>query len=167
MQGLQVRSLGWKDPVGEEMTTHSSILAGIIPWTEDPGGLQSMGSPRVGHDWAAKHKIQTDFDTLCTQGPVMPTQACSDVTSGLTYLFVLQLGLSCFCASQPSLLSSVELLHKSSSVGITSGVGPGHVLEQSWETDQPLVKFSIHFLLPTSGVSMCIYTSHKQSAGFP
>ena len=92
---------------------------------------------------------------------------CSDVTLGLTYLFVLQLGLSCFCASQPSLLSSVELLHKPSSVGITSGVGPGHVLEQSWETDQPLVKFSIHFLLPTSGVSMCIHTSHKQSAGFP
>ena len=44
--------LGWKDPLQEEMATHSSILACRIPWTEEPGGLQSMGSWRVGHDWA-------------------------------------------------------------------------------------------------------------------
>ena len=37
------------------MATHSSILAWRIPWTEEPCGLQSMGSPRVGHDWATKH----------------------------------------------------------------------------------------------------------------
>ena len=40
---MQVRSLGWGDPLEEEMTTRSSILAGIIPWTEESGGLQSMG----------------------------------------------------------------------------------------------------------------------------
>ena len=39
-----------KDPLEEGMTTHSSIVAGIIPWTEEPGRLQSMGSQRVGHD---------------------------------------------------------------------------------------------------------------------
>ena len=39
-----VRSLGWEDPLEEEMTTHSNILAWEIPWTEEPGGLQSMGS---------------------------------------------------------------------------------------------------------------------------
>ena len=45
-----VQSLGWEDPLENEMATHSSILAWRIPWTEEPGGLQSMGSKRVGHD---------------------------------------------------------------------------------------------------------------------
>ena len=40
----------WKDPLEEEMATHSNILAWEIPWTEEPGGLQSMGLQRVGHD---------------------------------------------------------------------------------------------------------------------
>ena len=42
-------SLGWEDPLEEEMATHSSILAWRIPWTEEPGGPQSMESQRVGH----------------------------------------------------------------------------------------------------------------------
>ena len=42
--------LGWEDPLEEGMATHSSILAWRIPWTEDPNGLQSMGSQRAGHD---------------------------------------------------------------------------------------------------------------------
>ena len=46
----QVQSLGREDPLEEEMATHSSILAWRIPWTEEPGGLQSTGSQRVGHD---------------------------------------------------------------------------------------------------------------------
>ena len=46
----QVRPLGWDDPLGEETATHSSILAGEIPGTEERGGLQSMGSKRVGHN---------------------------------------------------------------------------------------------------------------------
>ena len=45
-----VRSLGQEDPLEEGMATHSSILAWRIPWTEDPGGLQSTGLQRVGHD---------------------------------------------------------------------------------------------------------------------
>ena len=44
-----VRSLGWEDPLEEGMAAHSSIPAWRIPWTEEPGGLQSMGSPRVKH----------------------------------------------------------------------------------------------------------------------
>ena len=48
-QETRVRSLGWEDPLQEEMATHSSILAWKIPWTEKPGGLQSMQSQRVGH----------------------------------------------------------------------------------------------------------------------
>ena len=50
MRETQVRSLGWEVPLEKEMATHSSILAWKIPWTEEPGGLQSMGSQRVGHD---------------------------------------------------------------------------------------------------------------------
>ena len=46
----QVSSLIWEDPLEKEMATHSSILAWRIPWTEEPGGLQSMGLQRVGHD---------------------------------------------------------------------------------------------------------------------
>ena len=46
----QVQSLGQGDPLEKEMATHSNILAWRIPWTEEPGRLQSMGSKRVGHD---------------------------------------------------------------------------------------------------------------------
>ena len=47
---MWVRSLGQEDPLEEEMATHPSILAWEIPWTQEPGGLQSLGSPRVQHD---------------------------------------------------------------------------------------------------------------------
>ena len=50
LQDIQFQSLGRKDPLEEGMATHYSILAWRIPWTEEPGGLQSMGSHRVGHD---------------------------------------------------------------------------------------------------------------------
>ena len=50
MQETRVQSLGWEDPLEKEMATHSSTLAWKIPWTEEPGRLQSMGSQRVGHD---------------------------------------------------------------------------------------------------------------------
>ena len=50
MQETQVQSLGPEDPLEEEMATHSGILAWKVPWTEEPGGLQSMGSQRKSHD---------------------------------------------------------------------------------------------------------------------
>ena len=50
VQETWVRSLGQEDPLEKEMVTHSSILAWRIPWTEEPGVLQSMGSQRVRHD---------------------------------------------------------------------------------------------------------------------
>ena len=52
MQETRVRSLGWEDALEKEMAAHSSILAWKIPWTAEPGRLLSMGSQRVGHDWA-------------------------------------------------------------------------------------------------------------------
>ena len=54
-QGTQAQSLGRADPPEEGMATHSSVLAWRIPWTEEPGGLQSMRSHRVGHDRATEH----------------------------------------------------------------------------------------------------------------
>ena len=55
MQETWVQSLGQEDPLEEAMTTHSSIFARKIPWTEKPGGLQSMGSQRVRHNWTTEH----------------------------------------------------------------------------------------------------------------
>ena len=63
----QVRSLGQKDPLEEAMATHSSILAWRIPWTEEPGGLQSMKSQRVGHT----HKV-----TLSCKVVPLPKRPC-------------------------------------------------------------------------------------------
>ena len=51
MWETRVRSLGWEDPLEKKMAIHSSTIAWKIPWTEEPGRLQSMGSQRVGHDW--------------------------------------------------------------------------------------------------------------------
>ena len=58
MQETRVQSLGWQDPLENEMATHSGILAWEIPWTEEPDILQSLGSQRVGHDLTTKQQQQ-------------------------------------------------------------------------------------------------------------
>ena len=58
MKETQVQSLGWENPLENKMAIHSSILAWKIIWTEEPGGLQSMGLQRVGHDLATKQQQQ-------------------------------------------------------------------------------------------------------------
>ena len=66
----QVWSLDWEDPLEEEMETHSRLLAWKIPWTEEPGGLQSMGSQRAGHDRAhlatLTHMLQSSTRNIHT-----------------------------------------------------------------------------------------------------
>ena len=62
-QETWVRSLGWEDPLEKEMATHSSILAWEMPWTEQPGGLQSTGSQRVGHDLLTEQHKATKTTT--------------------------------------------------------------------------------------------------------
>ena len=57
MQETLVRSLGWEDPLEEEKATYSSILAWEIPWTGEPGGLQSRGLQIVGHDLMTKQQF--------------------------------------------------------------------------------------------------------------
>ena len=56
MRDTWVRSLGREDPLKKEMATHTSILAWEIPWTEEPGGLQSMGLQRVGYNLVTKQQ---------------------------------------------------------------------------------------------------------------
>ena len=67
MQETWVWSLGWEDPLEKGMETHSSILAWRIPWTEEPGGLQSRGLQRVGHDWVTNTSL-----SLLELFPVQP-----------------------------------------------------------------------------------------------
>ena len=75
IQDKQVECLGWEDPLEKRMATHSCILACRIPWTEECGGLQSMGLKRTGHDWVTNtfastfkasflYKRRIDFMTL-------------------------------------------------------------------------------------------------------
>ena len=76
---MWVWSLGREDPLEEEMATHCSILSWRIPWTEEPGGLQSMVSQRVRHDWATEHKhILQNKGFFC--GNVTLQEVCKVVT---------------------------------------------------------------------------------------
>ena len=61
MQETWVRSLGWEDPLEEDRTTHSSILAWRTPWTEEPGRLQCMGLQRVRHDYSDLARTHTQL----------------------------------------------------------------------------------------------------------
>ena len=65
-QEIPVQFLGWEDPLEEEMATHSSIPAWRIPWTEEPGGLQSMGSQRVRHNWPRMHRRHSLLQLIFT-----------------------------------------------------------------------------------------------------
>ena len=83
MWETRVQSLGWEDPLEKEMATHSSILAWRIPRMEEPGGLQSTGSQRVGHDWATRFlllsvymsRLLSHFADLLL--PALCAQVCS------------------------------------------------------------------------------------------
>ena len=81
-----VQSLGQEDPLEKEMATHSSILAWRIPWIEEPGGLQFMGSQRVRHNWATNTFILTEpiFSVLDLRaswnvGKYNPDRLCADL----------------------------------------------------------------------------------------
>ena len=73
MQEMWVQSLGLEDALEKEMAAHSGILARRIPWTEEPGTLQSMGPQRVTHDWATEH-THTGVDWIVNPIEVMSLQ---------------------------------------------------------------------------------------------
>ena len=68
MRETRVRSLGQEDPLEKEMAVHSSTLAGKIPWTQEPGRLQSVGLQRVGHDWATSLSLSGLISTSVYEG---------------------------------------------------------------------------------------------------
>ena len=77
---MQVRSLGWEDPLEQGMATHASILACRIPWTQGPCGLLSTGSQRVGHNWHThigyawlrNYCLLNIVTTYTAKGPILP-----------------------------------------------------------------------------------------------
>ena len=84
MQETHVQCLGQEDLLDKKMAPHSSILAWKIPWTEQPGRLQSMGSRRVGHDWATSLYTYThlqNFKVSKTQIYTIPKDECVSIFS--------------------------------------------------------------------------------------
>ena len=87
----RVQSLGREDPLEEEMATHSSTLAWKIPWTEEPGRLWSMGSQRVGHDWATSVSFSAKWDHIFLKWEHWrPTESQTLVTYHKEWTFLCQ-----------------------------------------------------------------------------
>ena len=88
-----VRSLGREDPLEKEMATHSSTLAWKIPWTEELGGLQSVGSRRLGHDLGTKPQVcvVTLSHCLCEFGDVSPVWPQTHTGSQASFLVLIML----------------------------------------------------------------------------
>ena len=84
MQETWVWSLGQEDPLEKEMETHSSILAWKIPWTEEPGGPQSMGSQKVGHNWVTNTHTHTHTHVYMYVINAVSQFSCSVVSDSAT-----------------------------------------------------------------------------------
>ena len=89
-QEMQVWSFSQEDPPEERMATHSSILVWRIPWTEEPGGLQSIGSQRVGHDWSDLAHTHTKWKPESEKNPFLlphlhqkQSVSCRSITGSL------------------------------------------------------------------------------------
>ena len=99
MQETRVWSLGWEDPLEKEMATHSNVLAWRIPWTKEPGGLQSMGLQRVQHDWVTSLSLSFQWVYSSFQGHFNHQLWIADLYSlfsfpiweGALYFFVVDL----------------------------------------------------------------------------
>ena len=93
---MQVPSLAWEDSLEERMATHSSILARRIPWTEEPGGLQSMWSQRVGqlstYEFLMK-VLKTLFNLNCTMNKM---QSFEDFSKEITFIKIFHISWSSF-----------------------------------------------------------------------
>ena len=89
MQETWVWFLGWDDALEKEMATHSGILAWKIPWTEEPGRLQYMGSQRVGHDWATNtlSPLQEPETPLSSLGTLDFLSTCLEIDSLIVHLY--------------------------------------------------------------------------------
>ena len=107
MQETWVPSLGWEDPLEKEMATHSSTLVWRIPWREEPGRLQSMGSQSVGHDWATSLTYLLYFfcRPLIVQSLVLPICQCLKIVISYIlsiFLFFFNIRKTCLFPVSPS-----------------------------------------------------------------
>ena len=85
---------GWEEPMETGMATHSSILAWRIPWTEEPGGLQSMASQRVGHEQFSMHEIECEKEYL-SMYYVCTTELLCCAAETNTALFIIYSSIKC------------------------------------------------------------------------
>ena len=91
MQDTWLQSLDWEDLLEKEMATHSSILAWKIPWTEEPGRLESLGSQRVGHNWATSlsHSLGLWFSNTHFSTSFLCCFVLFSVINGIVTLYIL------------------------------------------------------------------------------
>ena len=125
-QETRVRSLGREDPLEKEMATHSNILAWKIPWTEEPGRPQSVGSQRVGHNWATLLSLSTNVLTEWTgtsiQGrtPLSFSLWGNRVSCHSLWVFMVLLSSHHSHSHDTKWLSSLQLCHLSASASPVS-----------------------------------------------
>ena len=102
---MWVRSLGWKDSL-EEMATHSSILAWKIPWTEEPGGLQSMGSQRVRHSRKEHDHDTTEWYNMKKKKHVTHRKKSSQTETNPKMSWLMQCGVHMAGRRNPAAITS-------------------------------------------------------------
>ena len=91
MQETQVQSLGGECPLEKEMATHSSIPARKMPWTEEPGRVQSMGSQRVRHDWATSLSFYPALHLLASNLNLISHSPGTLLHKSLFYIFFIKM----------------------------------------------------------------------------
>ena len=136
MPEMQDWFLGWEDPLKEKMATRSSILAWRIPWTEEPGGLQSVGSQRVGHDYACTHTSFSEPFLLCLLFSLLQGETHTlplAHTHTLAVLLVVSVSLSTVLPNRHTLCPSHTLSHTTSAVCFAG------VLVQEWRRTSVLL----------------------------
>ena len=117
LQETWIQSLGWEDPLEKEMATPSSILAWKISWTEEPGGLQSMGVQRVRNDWVTNTYTFTysPLINVYLEASITVFDAITNVNVhfyfGIVYCFYIHLELISVC--WPCILHFAELIYHS------------------------------------------------------
>ena len=127
MRETWVQSLGREDPLEKGMATHSSILAWKTPWSEEPGGLQSMGSQKVGHNWA-NFTFTFTFFSISKQRSSRPfLGVCEEKTfsEGDHPLLILQIQLyvgRCYSHLSPDEIHFLEPNYNSIPTGISNSL---------------------------------------------
>ena len=153
MRKTWVRSLGWEDPLDKGTTTHSSILAWRIPWTEEPGRLQSLGLQRVRHDWATFTFIQLSQHTYQRDCLCFIVYFASFIVHELTTGLWVHFQAPCFTA-----LCVCFLCQCLAAFDYRSSV----VLSEVWKKGLYLQLHSFSSgLLCNPGFSVCIYVFEK------